>query len=84
MSFVEAPLLHDPLAKKLSTADNRVLRSHWLPPQAGVVPKVRIGQRWVNALWVLPLIFVLLVIGVAVAQMLRQVPGVQEFLVRYP
>ncbi len=80
----DAPAIHDPLAMKLSTADDRVLLSSWLPPQAGVVPKVRFGRHWVNALWALPVIFVLLVIGVAVAQALRQLPAVQAFLVRYP
>ena len=76
--------IHDPLAAKLSSADDRVLLTQWLPPQAGVVPKVRFGRHWVNVLWALPLIFVLLVIGVTVSQALRQIPGVQEFLVRYP
>ncbi|MBC7702634.1 MAG: cytochrome b/b6 domain-containing protein, partial [Rhodoferax sp.] len=75
---------HDPLAAKLSAADDRVLLANWLPPQAGVVPKVRLGKHWVNALWALPLIFVLLVIGVAIAQALRQLPDVQALLVRYP
>ena len=78
------PVLHDPLAMKLSNADDRVLLSSWLPPQAGVVPKVRFGQRWVNVLWALPLLLVLLVIGVTAAQALRQFPAVQSFLVRYP
>ncbi len=84
MGSRESPSLHDPLAMKLSTADDRVLLSDWLPPQAGVVPKVRFGRHWVNALWALPLIFVLLVIGVAVAQALRQLPAVQDFISRYP
>jgi sulfoxide reductase catalytic subunit YedY len=75
---------HDPLATSLSGADDRVRLSAWLPPQAGVAPKVRIGRRWINVLWALPLIFVLLVIGVAVAQALRELPAVQDFLVRYP
>ncbi|MGY6123868.1 molybdopterin-dependent oxidoreductase (plasmid) [Paraburkholderia strydomiana] len=78
----EAP--HDPAEADLSPADDRVRLNHWLPPQAGVVPRIRIGQSWINVLWALPLVFVLLVIGVAVAQALRQVPAVQEFLVRYP
>ncbi len=76
--------LHDPLAARLSGADDRVRLSTWLPPQVGVVPKVRIGRHWINVLWSLPLIFVLLVIGVAVAQALREMPAVQEFLMRYP
>ncbi|MBG6078174.1 molybdopterin-dependent oxidoreductase [Polaromonas sp. CG_9.11] len=78
------PQAHDPLAMRLSAADDRVRLSHWLPPQAGVVPRVRIGQHWVNVLWALPLLFVLLVIGVAVSQALREMPAVQGFLVRYP
>ena len=77
-------LMHDPLAKRLSAADDRVRLSHWLPPQAGVIPRVRIGKRWVNVLWALPLIFVLLVVGVALSQALRQLPAVQDFLLRYP
>jgi DMSO/TMAO reductase YedYZ molybdopterin-dependent catalytic subunit/thiosulfate reductase cytochrome b subunit len=75
---------HDLLAMQLSSADDRVRLSQWLPPQAGVVPKIRLGQRWLNVLWLLPLIFVLLVIGVALAQALRELPTVQGFLLRYP
>ncbi len=80
----EVPPSHDALASSLSGADDRVRLSTWLPPQTGVVPTVRIGRHWINVLWVLPLVFVLLVIGVAVAQALRELPAVQDFLVRYP
>src|SRR6185312_7450278 len=75
---------HDPLAMQLSAADDRVRLSKWLPPQTGVVPRIRIGHRWVNVLWALPLIFLLLVIGVAIAQALRELPAVQNFLLHYP
>src|SRR5579864_3139269 len=75
---------HDRLAMNLSSADDRVRLNAWLPPQAGVIPKIRIGQRWINVLWLLPLIFVLLVIAVAVAQALRELPAVQNFIVRFP
>ena len=75
---------HDRLAMNLSSADDRVRLNAWLPPQAGVVPKIRIGQRWINTLWLLPIVFALLVIAVAVAQALRDLPAVQHFLVRYP
>jgi methionine sulfoxide reductase catalytic subunit len=78
------PLTHDPIEANLSPADDRVLLNNWLPPQVGVVPKIRIGQRWINVLWALPVGFVLTVIGVAVAQALRELPAVQDFLVRYP
>ena len=75
---------HDRHAARLSAADDRAQLTHWLPPQAGVVPKVRFGKHWVNVLRAFPLIFVLLVVGVAFAQALRQLPAAQEFLVRYP
>ena len=84
MANIRSGLAHDPIETSLSSADDRVRLNHWLPPQAGVVPRIRIGQRWINVLWALPLIFVLLVIGVAVAQALRELPAVQDFLVRYP
>jgi sulfoxide reductase catalytic subunit YedY len=75
---------HDVLAKTLSAADDRVRLNAWLPPQSGVLPRIRIGRHWINTLWALPLILVLLVIGVAAAQALRALPAVQYFLVRYP
>jgi DMSO/TMAO reductase YedYZ molybdopterin-dependent catalytic subunit/thiosulfate reductase cytochrome b subunit len=83
-SFAANSRAHDPVAKKLSAADDRVRLSEWLPPRQGVVPRIRIGSRWINLLWALPLLFVLLVLGVAVAQALRELPAVQSFLVRYP
>ena len=82
-SFQEVSQAHDPLAMSLSAADDRVRLDESLPP-VGVAPRIRIGQRWVNLLWALPLIFVLLVIGVAVAQALRELPAVQSFIARYP
>ena len=75
---------HDPIESKLSPADDRVVLNDWLPPQAGVVPRIRIGQRWINVLWVLPIGFVLAVIGVVIAQTLREQPAVRDFLVHYP
>ncbi len=78
------PRPHDPIGTKLGPADDRILLNDWLPPQNGVVPKIRIGRHWINVLWILPIGFVLAVIGVAVAQALREIPTVQDFLVRYP
>lgn len=80
----DRPPQHDPLALRLTGADDRVRLNAWLPPQWGIVPRIRIGQHWVSLLWALPLGFVLLVFGVAVAQALREIPTVQAFLVRYP
>jgi methionine sulfoxide reductase catalytic subunit len=78
----QAPQPHD--ATSLSAADDRIRLSAWLPPQEGVVPRIRLGSRWINVLWAIPLIVVLLILGIAVAQQLRTMPGVQEFIARYP
>ncbi len=72
----------EPLRAKLSAADDRVRLNHWLPPQAGIVPLIRFRTRWHSVLWAFPIAFVLLVAGVAFAQALRQIPGVQAFLVQ--
>ena len=46
---------HDPIASTLSAADDRIVMSEWLPPQEGIVPRIRIGRRWINILWALPI-----------------------------
>ena len=60
----QAPQPHD--ATSLSAADDRIRQSDWLPPQEGVVPRIRLGSRWINVLWAIPLIVVLLILGIAV------------------
>lgn len=44
---------HDPIASTLSAADDRIVLSEWLPPQEGIVPRIRVGQRWISILWAL-------------------------------
>src|SRR6476661_6083019 len=78
------PQEHDPLQESLSGADDCVRLSTWLPPQKGVTPCIRIGRRWISVLWAIPLTVFLLILGIAVAQQLRTMPGVQEFIARYP
>ncbi len=78
------PTAPDPLEAALSGADDRLLLSHWLPPQEGIAPRVRIGRRWVNVLWGIPVGAAALVVLIAVAQSLRELPGVQAFIERYP
>jgi sulfoxide reductase catalytic subunit YedY len=75
---------HDALAAKLTEGDDRIRLNHWLPPQEGIIPRIRFGKRWYNVSWAIPIAFVVLVAGVAVAQALRQLPGVQSFLLTYP
>ena len=69
---------------KLTHTDDRIRLSDWLPPQWGLIPHIRLGKRWINICWLLPLGFLFLLIGVAVAQELRQIPAMQAFLTRYP
>ena len=75
---------HDPLAARLTGADDRLRLSDWLPPQWGIVPRVRIGSRWVSTLWALPIGAAALVILIAIAQSLRELPGVQAFIEHHP
>ncbi len=74
---------HDPIASTLSHADDRIVLSHWLPPQEGIVPRIRIGRRWVSILWALPIAAVALMFLIALAQSLRELPGVQAFIKEY-
>ena len=55
-----------------------------MPPQVGIVPSIRVGRRWISVLWAVPLAVVLLIFAIAVAQQLRAIPAVQEFILRYP
>ena len=50
MTDIRRETLHDRVETGLSAADDRLRLSEWLPPQEGVVPRVRIGRRWVNVL----------------------------------
>lgn len=74
----------DPLEDSLSGASGRLRPDQWLPPQRGIVPRIRIGRRWISTLWALPLIVVLLVLAIMAAQQLRTVPAVQAFILRHP
>ncbi len=75
---------HDPLATLLTHADDRVDVNHWLPPQAGVFPEVRIGRRWFSMAWLLPIGAVGLVGAVAASQGIRATSAGQAFIRRYP
>ena len=73
-----------PFVGALSNAEDHVRLNAWMPPQTGTIPHIRIGRRWINVLWIIPLIIVLLIPAIAVAQQLRTMPGIQEFIARYP
>jgi methionine sulfoxide reductase catalytic subunit len=74
----------EPLEASLTHADDRLLLSHWLPPQDGIAPRVRIGRRWVNIFWALPIGGAALMLLIALAQSLRALPGVQTFIRQHP
>jgi sulfoxide reductase catalytic subunit YedY len=76
--------LIEPLEAELTHADDRVRLNHWIPQQWGVLPRIRIGKRWFNLVWLIPIGIVFLAFGIPTAQELMQAPAVKEFLKRYP
>jgi DMSO/TMAO reductase YedYZ molybdopterin-dependent catalytic subunit/thiosulfate reductase cytochrome b subunit len=75
---------HDPIASQLTSADDRIVLSQWLPPREGIIPQIRLGRRWINVLWTLQVGAAGLVLLIAVAQSLRELSSVQEFIKAYP
>jgi len=63
----------EPLRASLSDADDRIRLNHWMPPQQGIAPRIRIGGRWINTLWALPIGAAALLCLIALAQSLREV-----------
>jgi sulfoxide reductase catalytic subunit YedY len=64
-----------------------------VPAQYGVAPRVRIGPgkssgrgsgKWFNLLWLIPIGLLLLIVGIAVAKGIRELPAVADFMLRYP
>jgi methionine sulfoxide reductase catalytic subunit len=73
---------------RLSQGEDVVDPEKWagsLPAARGIAPHLRIGRsKWLNLLWLLPIGLVLLLVLVAVAQGLRDMPAVQRFIARHP
>ena len=46
--------MSDVLEGQLIGADDRVNLSRWVPPQSGILPHLRIGKRWFNLFWLVP------------------------------
>jgi sulfoxide reductase catalytic subunit YedY len=88
MTEREGPPVAGPnLRAALTRGEDTVDVATWagsVPAATGVAPRVRLGSKWFNLLWLLPLGFVLLLVAVAVAKGLRQMPAVQEFIARDP
>ncbi|MFN8402031.1 MAG: molybdopterin-dependent oxidoreductase [Anaerolineales bacterium] len=76
--------LKSAIEPNLSVAEDSVRLDHWMPYRTGVTPQVRIGKRWISIWWAIPIAFVAALFAVAIAQELRTIPAVQEFILRYP
>ena len=74
----------EPLRASLSDADDRIRLNHWMPPQQGIFPRIRIGRRWFNTLWTLPIGVAGLFCLIALAQSLREIPAIEAFIRVHP
>lgn len=87
-SWTPAPLSPDGVRsfrQQLTVGEDAVDVAKWFPESYGIPPRVRVGRnRWFNLLWLLPIGFVVLISAVAVAQGLRTIPSVEDFIARYP
>jgi sulfoxide reductase catalytic subunit YedY len=54
------------------------------PSHSAIFPGVRVGGRWLNLVWTLPIAVLLLVAAFGIATLVRTLPEVQEFVARYP
>lgn len=83
----------DPLRDELldhlnqGSSHGRIVDSAWaggMEQQMASAPRLRVGQRWFNTIWLLPITCVGLVIGIAVCQQLRTYQWMQDFISQYP
>ncbi|MFA7521496.1 MAG: molybdopterin-dependent oxidoreductase [Halothiobacillaceae bacterium] len=56
----------------------------WIPPLWAQIPRVRVGGRLVNVLWILPVVFVILVLGITISRPFYETSWFQAFLAQYP
>lgn len=83
-----ASRLRESFRSELVKKEEDVVDAGWaggIPAQYGVAPRIRVGRnKWFNLLWLVPIGLLLLIVGIAVAKGLRELPGVQEFIAKYP
>jgi methionine sulfoxide reductase catalytic subunit len=76
------------LRERLTKGEDIVDPKSWagsVPAAFGIAPRLRIGaKRWFNLAWLVPIGWVLLLLGVGAAQVVRGVPVVEGFVRRYP
>jgi sulfoxide reductase catalytic subunit YedY len=82
------PHMNESFRSELTRKPDDVIDQAWagsIPAQYGVAPRIRLGHgKWFNLLWLIPIGFVVLVIAVAIARSIRDLPAVQSFLHQYP
>ncbi len=54
------------------------------PRATALFPTLRVGRRWLNLLWMLPVVAVLFAGVIAVSIWLRTIPAVEGFIQQYP
>jgi hypothetical protein len=84
LTMTALPPSAETLRASLSDADDRIRLNHWMPPQQGIAPRIRIGGRWINTLWALPIGAAALLCLIALAQSLREIPNVEAFIRQHP
>ena len=84
MPTTSQPPSPEPLRASFSGADDRIRLDHWMPPQRGIFPRIRIRSRWFNTLWALPIGAAALLCLIALAQSLRELPSVTAFIQSHP
>jgi methionine sulfoxide reductase catalytic subunit len=76
------------LRERLTKGEDIVDPKSWagsVPAAFGIAPRLRIGaKRWFNLAWLVPIGWVLLLLGVGAAQVVRGSPAVEGFVRRYP
>jgi thiosulfate reductase cytochrome b subunit len=68
----------------LSDAGDAVDPKDWIAPQRAILPRIRIGQGWFNVLWLLPIGTAALMMLIALAQSLREIPAVELYIEVHP
>ena len=83
-----SPEVVSQLREQLTKGDDVIDPKTWagsVPAAFGIAPRLRIGaKRWLNLVWLLPIAWALLLLGVAAAQYLRGIPSVEAFVQAHP
>ena len=83
-SSVQKPKVPEPLQRQIQKSEDAVDLAKWYPAKNGIVPEFRLGTRWLSVLWLLLVGFITAVLVVGVGREIYDLPGIQQFIVRYP